>query len=133
MIASSVNQSDRAPVSHLASGIAAVFLHVRDVKRAVEWYGRILGIPVRVADGATFYLLRLLNLPEATNIIFERRDDPKPTTQVLWSIGSSDIDATYRFMQAHDVEITTEIIREGGTQLFHFRDPDGNVLMACQA
>lgn len=126
-------QRKDALASRLKPGVAAVFVHTRDVKRVVEWYGMVLGIPVRIANGATFYLLPLIGTPGAPNIIFERRDDPSPRPQVLWSFGSSGIDATYRFLQAHGVEITTEIIREGGTQWFHFRDPDGNILMACQA
>ncbi|WP_371811515.1 VOC family protein [Sporosarcina sp. Te-1] len=42
-----------------------------------------------------------------------------------------DIDDAYRFIQAHDIQVTRKIERIGDFAYFNFKDPDGNVLMIC--
>ena len=114
-------------------GIAAVFVHVTDVPRAVAWYGRVFDIAMPPLPPTNFYLLRWLQSSGATNIIFQQCETVAPSAQVLWSIGSSAIEATYTCLREQGVDIQGEIMREDGTQTFLFKDLDGNLLMMCEA
>lgn len=126
-------QTEPRPDSQIRPGIPAIFVHVRDVPSAVTWYSRVLGLSALNYDGRRqFYILRLLDTPGATNIIFQQRNPPQPSPQVLCSFGSDDIAATYRHMKALGVRIVREIAWDGSDGDFDFADPDGNVFMACK-
>jgi len=54
-----------------------------------------------------------------------------PTYQVpAFQFLTDDIQASYQFMKENNVELVTEILDHF---YFVFKDPDGNLLMICQA
>lgn len=104
-------------------GVPAVFIHVRDLQKAVEWYGRILGkdIPETLRGD-----IHIFGLDNGANLFLVHTEEPKPSPQVLCSLPAPDLGKTRAFFEKYEVkyvDITEETL--------HFYDLDGNVLMAC--
>ncbi len=115
--------------------IGTVFIHVKDLKKSVEWYSNIIGfeydrssvespvynIPI---DGATGLTL--------DDHKFDENFTHKPSSNPICNLLVEDIDEAYHFMKNNNLEIVREIERIGEDfAWFNFADPDGNVLMAC--
>lgn len=119
--------------SPIKNEIGGVFVPVRDLEKAKEWYSRILGIeggeicfghlyaaPMKGTAG-----LMLDTMPKWRN---EDGDIPTyqaPSIQFI----TNDIQASYQFMKENNVELMTEIEDD-----FYFviKDLDGNCLMICK-
>lgn len=120
----------------LLNRTGAVFIPVRDIEKAREWYCRILGIP---ADSATIMNGHLCPLPvEGSGIILDTMPmwggneiGGPPTFQTpAFMFLTDDLAASYAFMKKQGAETVTEIEHD---HWFAFRDPDGNLLMICRA
>ncbi|WP_068618530.1 VOC family protein [Paenibacillus tuaregi] len=121
--------------SPLKNKIGSVFLPVRDIGQAREWYSRILGF--NPAD-AEIIAGHLCPLPmEGTGLILdtmpmwggaEEGGAPSISTPAFMFL-TDDLEASYKFMQENDVTLVTEIMYE---QWFVIQDPDGNKLMVAK-
>ncbi len=115
-------------MSAIMPRIGAIFVPVADVEQARHWYARLLGIAdapeIQFGHLAVFALdngLRLV-LDAKIHDAHARRNSP------LFHFDVEDI-ATAR---DHVVELGADAVTEiGFDHWFTFRDPDGNVLMAC--
>lgn len=117
----------------LLSRIDTVFLPVRRLSEAMEWYRAHLGWPlvwqnesiaIFQANGTPLTLLqhRYPGLPEVPE------DEPfVPETQVRFNFHTSDIEAAHRHFRERGVDVD-ELQDHGDVHEFLFRDPDGNVL-----
>ena len=120
--------------SPLARKVNAVFIHVSDLKKSAEWYSTLLGVPFNRDEVES----PVYNIPVSSQTGLTLDDhsfDPgfslSPSNHVLFNFHTDDIDEAYRFVKNTGAEITREIERIKGFAYFNFRDPDGNVLMAC--
>jgi predicted lactoylglutathione lyase len=104
-------------------GVPAVFVHVKDLGKSVEWYSRLLGkeVPERIRDD-----IHIFSLDNGANIFLVKTDLPKPSDQVLCSLPAPDLAKARTFFEA--VGIKYEEVNE---ETMHFYDLDGNVIMAC--
>lgn len=113
--------------------IGGVFVPVRDLEKAREWYSKILGIgggeiffghiytaPMKGTAG-----LMLDTMPKWRNEDGDISTYQAPFIQLL----TNDIQASYQFMKENDVELVTEI---EDNFYFVIKDPDGNLLMICK-
>jgi predicted enzyme related to lactoylglutathione lyase len=122
-------------VTPIKNEMGAVFVHVSDLKKSVEWYSKLLGfdvedreitspvynIPIRGTTGLT--------LDDHT---FDPNFKRQPGSGPIFNFMVEDIDRAYSFIQESGIEIVREIERIGEHfAWFNFADPDGNVLMAC--
>ncbi|MFZ3579986.1 VOC family protein [Virgibacillus sp. DJP39] len=117
------------------SQLGTVFIHVKDLKKSVEWYSNILGFcfdPTEIEspvynipiDGTTG-----LTLDEHK---FDKSFKCEPSPNPICNLLVGDIDEAYNFMKSNGVEIVREIERiRKDFAWFNFVDLDGNVLMAC--
>ncbi|MGG3476931.1 VOC family protein [Peribacillus frigoritolerans] len=111
-----------------------VFIHVKDLKKSVEWYCNLLGIP----QNNDFVQSPVYNIPvtsETGLTLDDHTFDPNfifnPSTNVLFNFYTKDIDEAYQFIKSNNIAIVKEIERIGDFAYFNFQDPDGNVLMIC--
>lgn len=107
--------------------IPAVFVAVSDVARAARWYCRLLGLPEPEAFGSELQILRLV---DGANLFLQRDEPLAPSPHVLFSLPTPDIEAAQAFILAQGGEIIRLTRYPDGSTL-RFRDPDGNVLLAC--
>jgi uncharacterized protein len=108
--------------------VPAVFVHVRDMKRSVEWYSKLLGLSAPQDFNPEFHIFRLGGA--GANIFLERRDLVQPSPHVLFSLPAPQIDQAHDYMRENGIEVVA-INRDLDGSTIHFMDPDGNVLMAC--
>ncbi|MEH7225993.1 VOC family protein [Bacillus sp. JJ1566] len=124
--------SSVSPIKNIMGG---VFIHVKDLRNSVEWYSNILGfeIDVNKVQSPVFNIpirgTTSLTLDDhAFDSTFIHRPSPNPIFNFL----VEDIDVAYDFIKSNDIEIVREIERVGENfAWFNFKDPDGNVIMAC--
>ncbi|MGE7912523.1 VOC family protein [Lysinibacillus xylanilyticus] len=120
----------RTPIKNRIGG---VFIPVRDLEKAKEWYRNILGL-----ERGEEYFDHIFVAPmEGTaGLILDampkwRKEDGDISTYQVPSIQflTDNIQAAYQFMKENDVELVTEI---QDNFYFVFKDPDGNLLMICK-
>ncbi|WP_307344954.1 VOC family protein [Metabacillus malikii] len=113
--------------------IGGVFIPVRNLKKSIEWYKKILGL-----DEGKEYFGHIFVAPmEGTaELVLDampkwRNEDGDISTYNVPSIQftTEDIQASYQFMKDNNVELVTEI---QDNFYFVFKDPDGNLLMICK-
>lgn len=117
--------------------LPAVFVHVQDLPRAVEFYTQLFGLPYDPAAnyGNGVYIIELENgadlLLDANHA---QHAHPSSTFPLHAScmFSTSDIDAAHSWLTERDIEIVTELYRDPNVAFFNFKDPDGNIQMLCQ-
>ncbi len=110
----------------LVKRIDTVFLPVRDLDDAIDWYTGVLGLTMRwKAEGYV-----CLNIGETPLTIFEKKDHAPGDDHPLFNFYSDQIDAVYKRLHAAEADLGA-METHGGLRHFRFRDPDGNPLEVC--
>lgn len=117
--------------SPIQNQVGMIFIPVGDMPRAIAWYSKLLGLP----EGQTTHADKIYNLPMQgeTGIILDAHKAVANSSQPLCFFWTDDIRATYDFLKALDDDIISTIEDIGSVSTLIFRDPDGNLLMVCQA
>ncbi|MFE5322209.1 VOC family protein [Paenibacillus sp. NPDC056579] len=117
-------------MSIILSKVGAVFIPVRDIKEAREWYCSILGLE------PTFEIIagHLCCIPldnNGLNLVLDSKiyDEDSYFRHPAFHFNTNDIHKAYQFLKDLKVELVTDI--EHG-HWFNFKDPDGNMLMICK-
>ncbi|MNB82227.1 Glyoxalase-like domain protein [compost metagenome] len=108
--------------------IGAVFIPVRDIEKARDWYSDLLGLPER----GEIFLGHLYVIPlKGMNLVLDSRiySEGNLLQVPAFHFNTEDIEQAYEYMKSRNVELTTEI---ENNHWFNFRDPDGNHLMMCK-
>ncbi|XEC94520.1 VOC family protein [Paenibacillus tarimensis] len=115
--------------SRLEKRIGSVFIHVSDMKRAVEWYSRVFDLPFNndYLEGrlSTVYILHL----GGTEILLDSNHGAAPGPQPMMFFKTGDIRHTLQFFKENGIIIHNEVLENN---IVIFEDPDGNRLMAIQ-
>jgi predicted enzyme related to lactoylglutathione lyase len=118
--------------------LAATFVHVRDLQRAVDFYNQLLGLSYdpKADFGNGIYVIRLGN---GVDLILDASNAQHVEAKSAFAMHATcmfatpDIDAAYAWLQEQGVEIVTELYRDPNVAFFNFKDPDGNIQMTCQS
>jgi catechol 2,3-dioxygenase-like lactoylglutathione lyase family enzyme len=108
--------------------VPAVFVPVRDMERSIAWYSKLLGLTPPAEPNGEFHIFRLAD--QGANLFLERRDPVQASPHVLFSLPAAQIDQAHAFMQENGIEVVAFDRNPDGSTI-QFKDPDGNVLMAC--
>ena len=115
--------------SRFEKRVGSIFIHVSDMKRAVEWYSRVFDLPYNedYMEGrlSTVYTLHF----EGTEILLDSNNGAAPAPQPLMFFKTDDIRQTLQFLKESEIVIHNEILEN---HIVIFEDPDGNRLMAIQ-
>jgi predicted enzyme related to lactoylglutathione lyase len=122
----------------IAPKLPAVFVHVRDLRRAAEFYTQLLGLSYNdKADyGNGIYVLQLANGADLlldANHAQQAKPNGTFAMHATCMFATEDIEAAHAWLQSQDVEIVTELYRDPNVAFFNFKDPDGNIQMICQS
>ncbi|MDN4525006.1 VOC family protein [Fictibacillus fluitans] len=120
-------------LSPVSCKVNNVFIHVTDLKRAAEWYSKLLGLPAPKQVESPVYNLPVTGDTGLTldNHAFDPAFVFSPSKHPVFNFLVTDVDETYRFMKDNNITIVREIERIGEVAFFNFEDEDGNVLMIC--
>jgi catechol 2,3-dioxygenase-like lactoylglutathione lyase family enzyme len=120
--------------SQIKNQVGGVFIPVKNIKQAREWYCKLLGVPVE--GEIQFGHLYTLPMDGAGVILDEmpmwggKERGGAPTYQTpAFMFQTDDIHDAYHFMKNLGANLVTEV---NDNHWFAFRDPDGNLLMMCQ-
>lgn len=108
--------------------IGTVFIPVRNIEQARDWYCNLLGVP---NDGEIIYGHLYILPMEGTSIVLDSKiyAEDHVFRVPAFHFNTHNIEEAYRYMQDNKVELITSI--EHG-HWFNFMDPDGNILMICR-
>ncbi len=107
--------------------IDTVFLRVRNLEKAIDWYTRELGLTLRWKQPG----LACLNLGETPLTLMEVAEGFVPVTEAPFNFYAPDIEAAHRRLKEAGAVVDDEITDEPGVRWFSFTDPDGNRLEVC--
>lgn len=116
----------------IESRIDGVFIHVADMLRSIDWYSRLLRLPVsETSHDAMIYNLPVESGPQIILDAYPKPVSPRGTgPRVMFEaveIGSA---------HAHAIELSTETTAVediGSSLVFYLEDPDGNLICIRQA
>ena len=120
MLALPVTTAGEAPKVAVAKQINHATLYVRDVEQSREFYQRLFGMPVLVAQPPGF------NLRVGGGFIGVYPSDPGESPRidhVCFGLDRFDADATQRKLAAEGVDATIRV--RGETKELYFADPNG--------
>ena len=122
------------------SGVCAL-LQVFDMPTSVRFYRDVLGFEVvetsqRDGDRFDWGLLRLNDAEVMLNTAYEEADRPAAPEagraaahgDTILYFGCRDVDAAYRHLRAHGVDVKEPKVAPYGMKQLYVRDPDGYLL-----
>lgn len=107
--------------------IGTVFIPVRDIEQARNWYCDILGLSV----DSEILFGHLYVLPmKGTSIVLDSKifAEDKIFRTPAFHFNTTNIEEAFEYMKSKKVNLTTFIEHNW----FNFKDPDGNLLMVCE-
>jgi len=117
--------------SPIQNKIGRVFVPVTDIDRAIQWYSKLLGLPITTTShGGTIYDLQMAG--ETGLILDATKKGVQNSSQPLFFFLTEDIQAAHDFLERNEVEILSQIEDIGSVSFLIFKDPDNNLLMVCQ-
>lgn len=117
--------------SPIQRAIGQVFIPVRDLTAAAQWYAALLGFE----PGDASHAGTILDIPtegETRLALDANRPDFDPSGPPRFFLWTSDLAATVDHLTDLGVTITSEVEDIGSVSFVQFEDPDGNPLMVCQ-
>jgi predicted enzyme related to lactoylglutathione lyase len=115
--------------SRLEKRVGSIFIHVSDMKNAVEWYSRVFDLPYN-DDYKEGRLSTVYTLPfEGTEVLLDSNHGAAPSPQPMMFFKTDDIRKTLQFFKDHGIKIHNEAL---DNNIVVIEDPDGNRLMAIQ-
>ena len=118
--------------------LPAVFVHVRDLRRAADFYTQLLGLAYdpKADFGNGIYVIQL---PNDVDLILDSshshhvQENNGFEMHATCMFATQDIDAAHGWLEAQGVEIVTDLYHDPNVAFFNFKDPDGNIQMICQS
>ncbi|GMK37020.1 hypothetical protein PCCS19_00730 [Paenibacillus sp. CCS19] len=116
---------DQMVITPIKAIVPALFIYVTDIRNSVEWYCNLLGLPIPEITSDDMHIFDL-NVNHCSNLFLKRRVEVTPSPEPIFSITAPDHAAAFQFLTQFGVEIV-----HMDQEVIHFKDLDGNVLMAC--
>jgi predicted enzyme related to lactoylglutathione lyase len=120
--------------SPITNHISGIFVHVKDIRRSIQWYSQLLGVTeVPASHEDTIYDVPMLQdrgsaLILDANTYLTQPDGRHPQ----FMFDTTDIHKAYQFLQEKGVKLLSGIEDGGSVSFFALEDPDGTILMVCQ-
>ncbi|PGK51727.1 glyoxalase [Priestia megaterium] len=114
--------------SPIRNEVGAIFVPVKDILKARDWYCRLLGLP---NDGPVQFG-HLYTLPiNGVNVVLDSKiyNGHNVLQYPAFHFNTDDIAASYEYMKKLGANLLSGIEHD---HYFTFKDPDGNVLMVCK-
>jgi catechol 2,3-dioxygenase-like lactoylglutathione lyase family enzyme len=107
--------------------IGTVFVPVRDIAAARDWYCSILGLEPR--GDILFGHIYMVPMKDGSGLVLDSKDFAGPNDcKPMFHFNTDDILGAHAYMGEMGVELVGDVI-DG--IFFNFKDPDGNLLMVA--
>lgn len=110
--------------------VDTVFVRVRDLGKAIEWYTKTLGLGVRWRNDEGGYAAIEIGGAPITFEVVKDIENFKPYEDAAFIIFVSDIEEAHKGLNSQGVE-TGPVETLYDVKWFWFKDQDGNMLKAC--
>ncbi|WP_339302919.1 VOC family protein [Paenibacillus sp. FSL R5-0519] len=118
--------------SPITNQIGAIFLHVSDMERSIQWYNDLLGLPVHSSGHeGTIYSLDMIG-GSALLLDSNMKNIENKNNKTQFFFDTKNLVESYNFIKEKGIEIVTEIEVHEAISFFTFKDLDGNILMICE-
>jgi catechol 2,3-dioxygenase-like lactoylglutathione lyase family enzyme len=107
-----------------------LFIHVRDLGKAVDWYTQTLGFDLNWRNDEGGYACIDGRVLPITLVKVQEEDEFIPSGRAPFNFYALDIDEVYRNLKDKGIEMG-DIENLYNTRWFWFKDPDGNRLEVC--
>ena len=116
--------------SPLTPRIGTVFIPISNMPRAIAWYSRLFGLPA----ASTTHEGKIYNVPMSgeVGLILDGHRPVANSSQPLCFFWAGDIHAAEAYLRQNGIETIGGVQDIGSVSTLTFKDPDGNLLMACQ-
>jgi predicted enzyme related to lactoylglutathione lyase len=118
--------------SPISKQIGAVFLHVSDMNKSIQWYSELLGLPIKSSSHeGTIYEL---TMDGGSGLLLDsnKRELSNSSRKTQFFFNTENLKVSYDFIIEKGVEIVTEIEIHDNISFFTFKDLDENILMVCE-
>lgn len=112
----------------------SVFIHVTDLKAAVNWYADLLGLEIDINKVASpVYNMPVVGTTSLTldDHVFDHGFKHNISSAPIFNFYAPNIDEAYQYVKDTGIDIVREIEWIADTAWFNIEDPDGNVVMIC--
>jgi catechol 2,3-dioxygenase-like lactoylglutathione lyase family enzyme len=117
-------------MAELFQRIDTVFIKVRDLDKAVEWYTKILGLKLRWKNDEGGYAAIEMGGAPITFVVEKDSEKFKPYEDAPFIIYARDIVEAHNSLHSQNVEVgAIETLYD--SKWFWFKDQDGNVERVC--
>lgn len=116
------------PSHPIANFISSVVVPVTDLKRATEWYSRLLGKPIipERQDGGPIYWFEM---PNGTGILLDdNRNNQDLAAFPTFMLKSEQIQQAFKYIQSRGINVVRDIQFD---HYFMIEDLEGNTMMVC--
>jgi catechol 2,3-dioxygenase-like lactoylglutathione lyase family enzyme len=122
--------------SPIKNQMNTVFVHVSDLLTSVEWYCRLLG-QTYVAEEVIEPIYKM-NINHYTGLLLDAgpRGEKKqvyPSKHPTFNFHTDEIENAYSFVKELGYHADSPIERYDDLAFFTVKDPDGNIIMICNA
>ena len=117
--------------SSVRNEVGLLFVPVSDMQRAIDFYTRLFDLPpTECSHENRIHGLEMRGGGPA--VLLDAHGPVRNSSQPLAAFWSDDIHATREFLRAAEAPIERDIEDIGSMFTLAFRDPDANLLMACE-
>lgn len=124
-----------SPITTRISDVRTIGVPVRDQRRALQFYGGVLGFETRMDSPFPGGRWIEVAAPGATTTIAlaAAQDGSKTGVDTGIRFSTADAEADHATLTAAGVDVDAEVLRFPGVPpMFSFRDPDGNTLYVVE-
>ncbi|MRG87837.1 VOC family protein [Salinibacillus xinjiangensis] len=116
------------PNHPIKNHLNTIVIPVQDLKRATEWYSKLLGYPIKPErqDGGPIYWFEMDN---GTGLLLDdNRNNDDLDTYPTFMLKASNIHEAFAYIQEKEIEVVREIQFD---HFFFIKDLEGNTVMIC--
>jgi predicted enzyme related to lactoylglutathione lyase len=109
--------------------LGSVFIHVKDVNEAANWYAKLLRKP---ESYPTTGPVQFMEMGDRRGLVIDDNRNNAAGIRPAFMLETEAIQLAYKKVTAQGGKIVRELEEDEAVAFFNFHDPDGNIVMVCQ-
>lgn len=109
--------------------IGSVFVHVKDVNKAANWYANLFGIPNSQPTNGP---VQFMETADGRGLVIDDNRNNAPSIRPAFMLETTNIQLAYERVNEQGGKIVRELEEDEAVAFFNFVDPDGNIVMVCE-